>query len=174
MGCGQAKGCEVKQICGRLCRNHKGTRRRLPLSWCSMIHPNQFQVVKFQQNFQVPKNDRSFYYLKTLAATYQMSFPPTSERYTASSSSGSSQRLGTHEAELTEPPWRKRRGMVCSWGTYPIFLGVGEHLISLCFASWLLFGECTQENRSATHGRSNFPKSRAFQDEQKENKHSKL
>ena len=152
MGCRQAKGCEVKQICGRLSRNHKGTRRRLPLSWCSIIHPNQFQVVKFQQNFKVPKNDRSFYYLKNLGSTYQLS---------------NSTHLGkVHGFIIFRILWGGWNSWSRNWlkhmegcEGYGVFMYIptkevcldisiflwGRNLyISFCFASWLLFGECTQ------------------------------
>lgn len=142
MGWRQAKGCEVKQICGRLCRNHKGTRRPPPPILMQHDSSKSISSGEVSTELQSSKKWQKLLLRKELGCLpISWVFCPTSERYTASSSSGSSQR----RMELMKPKLTEAHGEtkeVCL--DISIFLGVGEHLISFCFASWLLFGECTR------------------------------
>lgn len=134
MGCRQAMGCEVKQICGRLCRNHKGTRRPPPPILMQHHSSNSISSGEVSTELQSSKKWQKLLLLEELGLNLSAEFfRPTSERYTASSSSGSCENL-----ELMKP----RRGMACScifrpkefvW-TYPFSLGEGTSYISLfCF-----------------------------------------
>lgn len=153
MGWRQAKGCEVKQICGRLCRNHKGTRRPPPPILMQHDSSKSISSGEVSTELQSFKKWQKLLLRKELGCLpISWVFRPTSERYTASSSSGSCEADGTHEAEIRVNHMEKAKGYgvflyiptkeVCL--DISIFLGIGEHLISFCFASWLLFGERTQ------------------------------
>lgn len=140
-------------------QRHKETASPYPdAAWFIQIN---FKWWSFNRTSKFQKMTEAFTTKRTWLFTYQLSFlPHLGKVHGFIIFRILTEADGTHEAEIDWSTWRNQRSLFghihFPWG--------GNLYISFCVASWLLFGECTQENRSATHGRSNFPKSRAFQD----------
>lgn len=125
MGWRQAKGCEVKQICGRLCRNHKGTRRPPPPILMQHDSSKSISSGEVSTELQSSQKWQKLLLLEELGLNLSAELNrPTSERYTASSSSGSCEADGTHEAEIAH--WPKKLDEVCL--DISIFLGEGTYI----------------------------------------------